>query len=170
MKKILAIIILFSVTFIFLRPIEDFPKTFPKFQTEDLKGNIITNKIFDKKITAILLWTTDSEPCIKILKNLDTNLPSNCQIIGLIGNKNFDEEIVQENFYIMNLKVNDNFAPILTKIKVVPSVIFVDNYGNLIEPPQFVPNTKFIGEELIRLSELNTTKFKILQLIQEKFW
>lgn len=168
MKKILAII-LFGATFILFRPNEDFPKTFPQFQTEDLKRNIVTNKIFDKKITAIFLWTTDSELCIKILKNLDTNLPPKCQIIGLIGNKNFSEEFVQENFSIVNLKVNDNFESILTKIKVVPTVIFVDNYGNLIKPPQFVPNAKFIHEELIRLSEFDTTKFKLIKLIQEKF-
>lgn len=97
------------------------------------------------------------------------NLPPNCQIIGLIGNKNFDKKFVQKNFSIMNLKVNDNFESILKKIKVVPTVIFVDCQGELIEPPQFVPNSKFIREELVRLSKFDTTKFKLIKLFQEKF-
>lgn len=169
MLKIFTAII-FVAVFLFFRPREEIPKTFPQFTTVDLAGNVITNKIFEGKITAILLWTTNSQPCIEVLKNLDEDLPENCQIIGLIGNKNFDAAQVKKFSLIKQIKVNDDFAPLLTKIKVVPTIIFVDKEGNLIEPPQFVSNAKFIRAELIRLSELNLPKVKTLQIIQEKFW
>lgn len=169
MKFAVAILILFVVGFIFLRPIDDVPKNFPSFVTEDLSGNVFTNKIFDGKLTVILLWTTNSEPCLKVLKNLDMNLPPNCQVIGLIGDKNFDAAQVQKFSSIPQLKVNDDFAPLLTKIKIVPTVIFIDRHGNLIEPPQFVPNAKFIREELIRLSEKDSPKVKALNFLHSKF-
>ncbi len=170
MKVAITIFILFSVGCIFLRPINEVQKNFPQFVTEDFAGNIFTNKIFDGKLTAILLWTTNSEPCIKILKNLDMNLPPNCQIIGLIGDKNFDAAQVQKFSSIVQLKVNDDFAPLLTKIKTVPTAIFVNQYGILITPPQFVPNAKFIREELIRLYEKDSPKFKTLNFLHSKFW
>ena len=168
MKFAVAILIFFVAVVIF-RPIDDVSKNFPQFVTEDLTGNVFTNEIFDEKLTVILLWTTDSEPCIKVLKNLDMNLPPNCQVIGLIGNKNFAAEQVQKFSSIPQLKVNDNFAPLLTKIKTVPTAIFVDRYGILIEPPQFVPNAKFIREELIRLSEKDSPKVKALNFLHSKF-
>lgn len=170
MLKIFAVIIFLMAGFIFLRPREEFPKTFPQFTTVDLYGNVITNKIFEGKITAILLWTTNSPPCIEVLKNLDVNLPQNFQIIGLIGDKNFDAAQIKKFSSILQLQVNDDFAPLLTKIKVVPTVIFIDKQGNLIESPQFVSDSKFIREELIRLSELNLPKVKTLRLLQEKFF
>lgn len=169
MKFAVAILILFVVGFIFLRPVDDVQKNFPPFVTEDLSGNVFTNEIFNGKLTAILLWTTNSEPCIKILKNLDMNLPPNCQVIGLIGDRNFDAAQVQKFLSIPQLKVNDDFAPLLTKIKIVPTVIFIDRHGNLIEPPQFVPNAKFIREELIRLSEKDSPKVRALNFLHSKF-
>ena len=147
-----------------MRPSEDFPKTFPRFVAEDLKGNLVTEKIFEGKISAVILWTTDSEPCIKILENLPKNLPPNCQVIGLIGDKNFDAEVAKKFSVIPQLKVNDDFAPLLAKIKVVPTAIFIDRHGNLIEPPQFVPNAKFI------LRELNLICEKNLNTVQTFFW
>ena len=96
-------------------------------------------------------------------------MPPNCQVIGLIGDKNFDAAQVQKFSSIPQLKVNDDFAPLLTKIKTVPTAIFVNQYGILIEPPQFVPNTKFIREELIRLSEKDSPKVKALNFLHSKF-
>ncbi len=173
MKFAVAILILFVVGFIFLRSIDDVPKNFPQFVTEDLSGNVFTNKIFNGKLTAILLWTTNSEPCLKMLGSLDEflkDLPPNCQVIGLIGDKNFDAAQVKNFSSIVQLKVNDDFAPLLTKIKIVPTVIFIDRHGNLIEPPQFVPNAKFIREELIRLSEKDSTKVRTLNFLHSKFF
>ena len=166
MKFAVAILILVTVIFL-TRPAEEFPKTFPQFVTEDSLGNVITEKIFYGKLTAALLWTED-EPCIKVLSGLDEvvkELPPDFQIIGLIGKPNIDAK----NFSsIPQLKVNDDFAPILTKIKFVPAVIFVDGYGNLIAPPMFVADAKFILRELIRLSEKDSPKIKAINFLHEK--
>ena len=165
-----AVAILILVTGLFLtRPTEDFPKTFPQFVTEDSVDNVITEKIFYGKLTAVLLWT-DDEPCIKILSGLGevvNKLPPDFQIIGLIGKPNIDAKKFSS---IPQLKVNDDFAPILTKIKFVPAVLFIDEYGNLITPPMFVADAKFILRELIRLSEKDSPKVKALNSLQKFFW
>ena len=169
MSKFLIILMIIFVIFSFKSSREEFPKNMPKFETEDINGKKVTEKIFYGKTTAIIIWTTKSEPCIKILKNLDMNLPPNCQVIGLIGEKNFDAAHVQKFSSMPQLKVNDDFAPLLTKIKIVPTAFFIDRHGILIEPPQFVPNAKFIYEELIRLSEKNSTKVRALNFLHSKF-
>ena len=163
------ILIILFMGFSFISQREEFPKKFPKFETEDINGEKVTEKIFFGKTTAIIIWTTKSEPCIKILKNLDMNLPPNCQVIGLIGDKNFDAAHVQKFSSMPQLKVNDDFAPLLTKIKIVPTALFIDRHGILIESPQFVPNAKFIHEEIIRLSEKNSTKVRALNFLHSKF-
>ena len=171
--KIFLLVTVFIAGFIFLKPIEELPKTFPQFVTADLNGNIVTEKIFIGKVTAILLWTPNSQPCLDVLKDLNVvakNLPPDFQIIGLIGNKNFDAAQIKSFSPILQLTVNDDFAPILTKIKAVPTAIFVDRYGNLIEPPKFVPNAKFILRELKLLTEKDSPKFKALNSLHEKFF
>ena len=171
--KIFLLVTVFIAGFIFLKPIEELPKTFPQFVTADLNGNIVTEKIFIGKVTAILLWTPNSQPCLDVLKDLNVvakNLPPDFQIIGLIGNKNFDAAQIKNFSPIRQITVNDDFVPILTKIKAVPTAIFVDRYGNLIEPPKFVPNAKFILRELKLLTEKDSPKFKALNSLHEKFF
>ena len=148
MRMMTVAILILIVTF-FTRPSEELPQTFPRFVTEDSAGNVITEKIFNGKLTAVLLWT-DDEPCLKVLSGLDEvvkDLPQNFQIIGLIGKPDIDGKKFSS---IPQLKVNDDFAPLLTKIKFVPAVIFVDADAKLITPPMFITDAKFILRELIR--------------------
>ena len=171
--KIFLLVTVCIAGFIFIQPREDLPKTFPHFVTADLNGNIITEKIFTGKVTSILLWTPNSQPCLDVLEDLNAvskNLPPDFQIIGLIGNKNFDAAQIKSLSSIRQITVNDDFAPILTKIKAVPTAIFVDRYGNLIEPPKFVPNAKFILRELKLIAEIDSPKFKALNSLHEKFF
>ena len=151
------------------RPIEELPQTFPRFVTEDSAGNVITEKIFVDKLTAVLLWT-DDEPCVKVLNGLDKvvkDLPQNFQIIGLIGKPDIDAKKFSS---ITQLKVNDDFAQLLTKIKFVPAVIFVDADAKLITPPMFITDAKFILRELMRLSERNSPQVKAVNSIHEKIF
>ena len=170
--KIFLLVTVFIAGFIFLKPTEELPKTFPHFVTADLNGNIVTEKIFSGKVTVLLLWTPNSQPCLDVLADLNAvaNLPPDFQIIGLIGNKNFDAAQIKSLSPIRQLTVNDDFAPILTKIKAVPTAIFVDRYGNLIELPKFVPNAKFILRELKLLAEKDSPIFKALNSLHEKFF
>ncbi len=170
--KIFLLVMLIIAGFIWLKPREELPKEFPHFVTADLRGNVVTEKIFYGKITALLLWT-NSQPCLEVLADLNDvaeDLPPHCQILGLIGDKNFDAAQIENFSPIVQLKVNDDFAPILTKIKAVPTAIFVDRHGNLIEPPKLVPNAKFILRELKLLAEKDSPKFKALNSLHEKFF
>ena len=167
--RIMTVAILILIVIFFTRPSEELPQTFPRFVTEDSTGNIITEKIFNGKLTAVLLWT-DDEPCLKVLSGLDKvvkDLPQNFQIIGLIGKHEIDGKKFSS---IPQLKVNDDFAPLLTKIKFVPAVIFVDAEGKLITPPMFITDAKFILRELIRLSERNSPQVKAVNSIHEKIF
>ena len=167
--RIMTVAILILIVIFFTRPSEEFPQTFPRFVTEDSTGNVITEKIFYGKLTAVLLWT-DAEPCVKVLSGLDEvvkKLPQNFQIIGLIGKPDIDGKKFSS---IPQLKVNDDFAPLLTKIKFVPAVIFVDADAKLITPPMFITDAKFILRELIRLAERNSPKVQSLNSLQKTFW
>lgn len=167
--RIIAVAILVLVTIFLTRQDEDLPKTFPRFVTEDSERNIITEKIFFGKLTAVLLWT-DDESCLKVLSGLEEiadELPPDFQIIGLIGKLNLDAEKFSS---IPQLKVNDDFAPLLRKIKFVPAVIFVDSDGKLITPPMFVTDAKFLLRELVRLSEKDSPQVKALNSLQKTFW
>ena len=161
--------ILILVTIFLTRQSEEFPKTFPRFVTEDSVGKVITEKIFFGKLTAVLLWT-DDEPCLKVLAGLDEvvkELPPGFQIIGLIGKPDIDAKKFSS---IPQLKLNDNFAPLLTKVKFVPAVIFVDTDGKLLTPPILVTDAKFLLRELIRLSEKDSPQVKALNSLQKTFW
>lgn len=167
--RITAVAILILVTIFLTRQSEELPKTFSRFVTKDSAGNIITEKIFYGKLTAVLLWT-DDEPCLKVLAGLGEvvkELPSEFQIIGLIGKPNLDAKKFSS---IPQLKVNDDFAPLLTKIKFVPAVIFVDAEGKLMMPPMFVTDAKFLLRELIRLAEKDSPQVKAVNSLQKTFW
>lgn len=171
--KIILLVTVFIAGFIFIQPREELPKTFPPFVTADLNGEIVTEKIFTGKITVILLWTPNSQPCLDVIKDLNAvaqNLPPDFQILGLIGKKEFDAAQIKKFSTIRQITVNDDFAPILTKIKAVPTAIFINRYGNLIEPPKFVPNAKFILQEMILLNERDSPKFKVINSLHEKFF
>lgn len=170
--KIFLIVAVIVAGFIFIQPREELPKTFPHFVTADLRGNVVTEKIFYGKITALILWT-NSQPCLDVLADLNAaakTLPPHCQILGLIGDKKFDAAQIESFSPIRQLTVNEDFAPILTKIKAVPTAIFVDRHGNLIKPPKLVPNAKFILRELKLLTEKDSPQFKALNALHEKFF
>lgn len=170
--KIFLLVTVLVAGFIFIQPREELTKEFPHFVTADLRGNVVTEKIFHGKITAVLLWT-NSQPCLDVLADLNAvakDLPPHCQILGLIGDKNLDAAQIEKFSPIVQLKVNDDFAPILTKVKAVPTAIFVDRHGNLIEPPKLLPNAKFILRELKLLTEKDSPKFKSLNSLHEKFF
>lgn len=173
-------IVLFSVGIFFNRE-ENFsvPKSFPQFRTVDLSGEVVTNEIFSGKITAVFLWTTTSEISIDVLKNLDgeeKNLSPEFQIVGLVGDLKSDaepEKIFAAKKFSKNIRqftVNDDFAPLLTKIKSAPTVIFTDEHGNLIGLPRPVTGAKFIFDELRRISEKDSPKNRTLDKINEKIF
>ena len=148
---------------------------FPTFQTVDLAGNKFTEKIFADKITILCIWTTSQEnlEILSDLNDLQKNLRADIQIICLVGDiRAGDEKIslaknISEKFApnILQLTVNDDFYKILSKIKTVPTTIFLDKNLNLVGQP--AANINFILRELDYILEKNSEKHVALQTIQE---
>ena len=173
-----GLLILFQAVDIFF--VEDFAldfgtKNFPAFNTVELNGEQVTEKIFDGKISVVIVWSVQNEKSLDLLKNLESeskNFPGNIQLIGLIGNtdaENFSRACdFAKNFSptIKQLAVNDDFAPVLSKIKFVPTIIFVDEHRNFIGQPAG-GDLKFILRELNFILEKNSERNQSLIKIQE---
>ena len=146
---------------------------FPAFRTVTFDGEEVTEKIFADKITILCIWTARTEICFEILSKLETmqkNLPADAQIIGLFGEKDFSAAKKISQKYapsIPQLVANDDFFPVLTKIKTVPTTIFIDKRGNLIGQPAGGADAKFISRELNYILEKDSEKFLTAQKIQE---
>ena len=169
-----GLMILFQVVDIFF--VEDLPlelemmrgdKKFPAFETVYLDGEVATDKIFSGKITALVLWTTDNEISFELLNN-------QVQVIGLVGNSNLSNtEILQraknlaEKFSpnIRHLVVNDDFFPVLSKIRFAPVTVFIDERGYLVGQPAGA-DLNFILRELHFVLEKDSPRSLALKKIQ----
>ncbi len=159
--------------------LENEVKKFPNFSTVNLEGESITEKIFADKITVLCVWTTNQEICFEVLRELDTmqkNFPADVQVVGLVGDLRADDTekfFVAKNIakkyspQILQLAVNDDFYSVLSKIKSVPTTIFVDKQGNLAGQPAGGANVKFIRRELEYILEKDSPKFSALKKIQD---
>ena len=145
---------------------------FPDFKTETLSGELVTEKIFAEKITILCIWTTKQEnfSVLSELEAMKKNLPADVQIIGLVGNFEVDaaKKISEKNSpSILQLKVNDDFFPLLEKIRTVPTTIFIDKSGNLIGQPVGGADAKFIRRELDYILQKKSPQFLAAEKIHE---
>lgn len=152
-------------------PLEENIK-FPDFRTETLSGKLVTEKIFSDKITILCIWTTNQEifSILYELENMKKNLPAEVQIIGVIGNFEVDvAKKISEKYSpsILQLKVNDDFFPVLEKIRTVPTTIFIDKSGNLIGQPVGGADVKFIKRELDYILKKKSQQFLTAEKIQK---
>ena len=177
MKKIFfPALIIFSLLIVdgFLMnelPLEE-NKKFPAFKTETLSGEEVTQEIFSEKITILCIWTCKQKnfEVLAELEEMQKNLPADIQIIGLIGDKNFsDAKKISEKFSpsILQLKVNDDFFPVLEKIRTVPTTIFIDKQKNLIGQPAGGSDIKFIRRELDYILKKKSSQFLAAEKIHE---
>lgn len=153
-------------------PLEENIK-FPDFKTETLSGEEVTEKIFAEKITILCIWTPKQEnfEVLSELEALKKNLPADVQIIGLAGN-NFEVETarkIAEKYSpsVPQLKVNDDFFPVLEKIRTVPTTIFIDKSGILIGQPAGGADTKFVRRELDYILKKKSPQFLAAEKIHE---
>ena len=178
MKKFfIALIILFlSLDAFLLNDLQLENEKFPAFQTVDLAGNKFTEKIFENKITILCIWTTENFQILSDLNDLQKNLGENIQIICLVGDVRADDKKIflakniSEKFApnILQLTVNDDFYKILSKIKTVPTVIFLDKNLFLIGQP--AANIQFIRRELDYILEKNSENRAAMRIIQENIF
>ncbi len=149
--------------------LEQADKKFPAFCAKNFAGEILTERIFVGKITALCIWDTKNIQCADFLKKLDAlTLPPNVQIIGLVGDKNFSaaEIIAQKNSpSIQQILANEDFLPILSKIRAVPTTILIDADGNLIGQPVTGAEINLVRLEISRALEKNSPRSVSLRKI-----
>ena len=131
------------------------PKTFPKFSTENLNGDIVTNEIFWKNdVTMINFWATWCPPCVAEmpdLAKLDGILGDMDESVGLIGIL-IDADgrgAIQQAEKILNnakanfpqLRPNGEMRGLLGAISAIPTSIFVDPSGNIVGPTMVGANS-----------------------------
>lgn len=171
-----AVIILLLIVDSFLfreLPFEKFDGKFPTFRAVNLNGDAVTEDIFDGKITVLCVWTAKGGHCAELLESLDAmnkNLPPRLQIIGLIGDLNDTAaaESIAKKYSptIPQILANDDFMSFLSKVRAVPTTIFVDAQGNLIGQPVIGAEPKLIQLEISHLLEGNSPRLEALRKIQ----
>ena len=130
-------------------------KKFPTFNSKDLAGNQITNDIFaKKKLTVVNIWGTFCPPCIGEMPELaqwSEKMSNDVQLIGIVCDVNDfnDVETINEakkilgdsNAKFVNIIPNSEFENFLSEIEAVPTTIFVDGSGNIL-------NKKIVGADV----------------------
>ncbi len=120
------------------------------FNSEDLDGNAVTEKIFaEKDLTVVNIWGTFCGPCIQEMPELAAwakEMPDNVQLIGLVEDINgvndtehikLARQILKEadaNFLNI-IAGTEDFYDILVSLIGVPTTIFVDKNGNIVGRP-----------------------------------
>ncbi len=149
--------------------LEQADKKFPAFCAKNFAGEILTEKIFMGKVTVLCIWDTKNNQCADLLKKLAAlAVPSNVQIIGLVGDKNFadaEKIAIKNSPSIPQILANDDFLPILSKIRAVPTTILIDEGGNLIGQPVTGAEIKFIQLEISHALEKNSPRSQALRKI-----
>ena len=140
------------------------------FNSEDLDGNAVTEKIFaEKDLTVVNIWGTFCGPCIQEMPELATwakEMPDNVQLIGLVEDINgvndtehikLARQILKEadaNFLNI-IAGTEDFYDILVSLIGVPTTIFVDKNGNIVGRPIIGANVdgykKFVEQYLNEL-------------------
>lgn len=119
------------------------------FETEDLKGNTVTDDIFtQKKLTVVNVWGTFCGPCIEEMPELakwSEEMPDHVQLIGLVGDIEGKEDtehlelarriVEKAGAGFTNLIVNEDFGDVLNGIVGYPTTFFVDQDGNIVGEP-----------------------------------
>ena len=154
---------------------------FPAFRTETLDGRIVSDEIFAGKTTALCVWTVrDAEPSRTALRKLaavSEELPETAQFLGLIGDLNIADgaekraraaaiaEELPAGF--PQLMINDDFAPFLTQLRSVPTVVFIDDTGRLAGQPVVGDEPELVRKEFCRLLEKDSPRNRALKKIQK---
>lgn len=127
---------------------------FGEFETEDLEGNAVTEKIFgEAEMTMVNVWATYCSPCLSEMPALGElsaeYKEKGVQIIGIcIDTLLSDGSINEENVtlakeiaektgadYLHIVPDESLYRTIASKVSGVPTTFFLDKTGNLIGKP-----------------------------------
>ena len=151
---------------------------FPAFSTVTLDGCAVTEKIFAGKTTVVCIWTVrDAGQCRAALEKLAAlaeSLPENAQFVGVVGDLKTDDiaekraaaKEIAAGFSFPQLIANDDFAPFLTRLRNVPTVVFIDSAGRLVGQPVVGDEPELVKKELSRLLEKDSPRSLALKKIQ----
>lgn len=148
---------------IFLLQEVPLPVQFPPFRALDSDGNFVTNEIFAGKLTAVCVYGTSAE----FMESLAAwEKPPDVQILGVANSA--AAQILAKKIApsIPQILANDTLAPILTKIKIAPTTLFVDAHGNLIGQAVSGAEIILVQREIARILEMNSPRTQALQKIQ----
>lgn len=152
--------------------------SFPAFQTVDLNGNTITNKIFTGRFSVVVLWVTkdeNSRQLWRFLSDWQQTENGRVQIIGLVGDVKSTDDAAKisyarqmaAEFAQPQLLVNDDMAEFLTNMRAAPAICFVDATGRLVGQPVIGYEPELIKKEARRLlatdSQTNIDKSLIMK-------
>lgn len=154
---------------------------FPAFRAETLDGRVATDEIFAGKTTAVCVWTVRdanaSRAALQKLSAIAAGFPQTAQFVGLVGDlKTGDgakkraaaQEIaagVSPAF--LQLTVNDDFTPFLSKLRSAPTIVFIDGAGRLVGQPVVGDEPELVKKELSRLLEKDSPRSLALKKIQK---
>lgn len=152
---------------------------FPKFQTTDLAGNSITNKIFTGKFTVLVLWVTKDENSRQLwhfLSDWQQTEADKLQIVGLVGDVKSTDDAAKISFArqmtagyaIPQLLVNDDMAEFLTTVRAAPIICFVDATGRLVGQPVTGYEPELIKKEARRLLATDSSSTMDKSLFMKK--
>ena len=151
---------------------------FPAFSTATLDGRAVTDGIFAGKTTAVLVWTTrdaeQSRAALGKIAAMANGLPENAQFVGIVGDLNAEDgaekraaaKEIAASFLFPQLIANDDFAPFLTRLRSVPTVVFIDSAGRLIGQPVVGDEPELVKKEFSRLLEKDSPRSLALRKIQ----
>jgi len=141
----------------------------------------VTDEIFAGKTTAVCVWTVrdakTSRAALQKLSAIAADFPPPAQFVGLVGDlKTGDgaekraaaQEIaagVSPAF--LQLTVNDDFTPFLSKLRSAPTIVFIDGAGRLVGQPVVGDEPELVKKELSRLLEKDSPRSLALKKIQK---
>ena len=154
---------------------------FPAFLTETLDGRSVTDETFAGKTTAVCVWIVrDADMSRAALNNLAAiakELPENAQFVGLVGDLKTEDGTEKRSLAkkiavdcpesFPQFLVNDDFTPLLTKLRSAPTVIFVDGSRQLVGQPVVGDEPKLVRKEFFRLLEKDSPRNLALWKIQK---
>ena len=117
------------------------PETIPNFSTQDINGNIVTQRFFSKKdLTVVNVWSNTCDGCVEELPDLEkfsTALPDNVQMVGVVLEDNSDEDSAKTKeicttAYPQLISKDTLKDELGSKIHVTPTTFFVNKEGKIV--------------------------------------
>lgn len=130
------------------------------------RGFFFADGIFRGRVSVVCVWA-DSEPARGFLAELAAmEVPRGVQIVGVAARA--EDLAVAKKIApsVPQIVANGALAPILSRIKIAPTTLFVDARGRLIGQAVSGAELDLVRRELARVLELDSPKMRAARAIQ----